>query len=214
MAEAEAGPSRGAFIVLEGLDRSGKSTQVQKLVEYLKSRGVEAEAWRFPDRTTAMGKMIASYLDSKSELDDCAVHLLFSANRWEKRSLMEAKLREGTTLIVDRYSYSGVAFTAAKGLPFDWCKAPEVGLPAPDAVLYLQIPPEAALERGGYGEERYEKLDFQRVVASKYEQLRDATWQDIDARKGPDEVQAVLRPIVDRMVQTCKQGRPLSRLWP
>jgi dTMP kinase len=35
---------------------------------------------------------------------------------------MEAKLREGVSLIVDRYSYSGVAFTAAKGLPFEWCK--------------------------------------------------------------------------------------------
>ena len=41
---------------------------------------------------------------------------------------MEAKLREGTTLIVDRYSYSGVAFTAAKGLPFDWCKVSRLAL--------------------------------------------------------------------------------------
>ena len=48
-------------------------------------QGVPAELWRFPDRTTAIGKMIDAYLTSQAEIDDAAVHLLFSANRWEKR---------------------------------------------------------------------------------------------------------------------------------
>lgn len=82
---ASASGSRGAFIVLEGADRAGKSTQCQLLVDHLKARGVAAELWRFPDRTTAVGKMINSYLTSQSEIDDAAVHLLFSANRWEKK---------------------------------------------------------------------------------------------------------------------------------
>jgi dTMP kinase len=76
---------RGAFIVLEGADRAGKTTQCTMLVEYLKGQGVTAEMWRFPDRTTAIGKMIDSYLTSQSDIDDAAVHLLFSANRWEKK---------------------------------------------------------------------------------------------------------------------------------
>lgn len=43
--------------------------------------------------------------------------------KWKDgRSLMESKLREGITLVIDRYSYSGVAFSAAKGLDLDWCK--------------------------------------------------------------------------------------------
>lgn len=46
---------------------------------------VEAELWRFPDRTTAIGQMIDAYLTCKAEADDAAMHLLFSANRWEKR---------------------------------------------------------------------------------------------------------------------------------
>ena len=74
------------------------------------------------------------------------------------------KLRAGTTLVVDRYAYSGVAFTAAKGAPgLDraWCMAPDVGLPAPDAVFFLNLTVEQAAARGGYGEERYEKADFQ-----------------------------------------------------
>lgn len=69
--------------------------------------------------------------------------------------------------MVDRYAYSGVAFTAAKGLPglgADWCRAPDAGLPAPDAVVFLSLSAEAAAARGGYGEERYERAAFQQEV--------------------------------------------------
>eukprot|EP00899_Mesostigma_viride_P019292 jgi/Mesvir1/27364/Mv07174-RA.1 len=121
--------------------------------------------------------MIDSYLSSKSELDDRAIHLLFSANRWEKRAALVKTLEEGTTLVVDRYAYSGVAFSAAKGLDLEWCKAPDKGLPAPDAVLFLQIPVEVAASRGGYGEERYEKVEFQKLVTSQFARLRSSTWK-------------------------------------
>uniref|UniRef100_A0A2P2JHW8 dTMP kinase n=1 Tax=Rhizophora mucronata TaxID=61149 RepID=A0A2P2JHW8_RHIMU len=141
---AEKNESRGALIVLEGLDRSGKSSQSSRLLYYLKDLGYPTELWRFPDRNTRVGQMISAYLSNKSELDDHTIHLLFSANRWEKRSTMENQLKRGTTLIVDRYSYSGVAFSSAKGLDIEWCKAPEVGLLAPDLVVYLDTPPEVS----------------------------------------------------------------------
>lgn len=76
---------RGALVVLEGLDRSGKSSQCSRLVSYLEGQGISAELWRFPDRTTDVGKMISAYLTNTSQLDDRTIHLLFSANRWEKR---------------------------------------------------------------------------------------------------------------------------------
>lgn len=79
--------SRGALIVLEGLDRSGKSSQSSRMISYLEGLGVSAELWRFPDRSTCVGQMISSYLANQSELDDHTIHLLFSANRWEKRCL-------------------------------------------------------------------------------------------------------------------------------
>lgn len=101
-AESSTAAHRGAFIVLEGLDRSGKSTQVARLVEKLEQNGKRAHLQKFPgesvvtnevppltlrtvylDRTTSIGKMIDSYLQSQSDLDDRAIHLLFSANRWE-----------------------------------------------------------------------------------------------------------------------------------
>lgn len=82
--------SRGALIVLEGLDRSGKTSQSSRLLTYLEGRGHSVELWRFPDRSTSVGQMISSYLSNKSQLDDHTIHLLFSANRWEKRFVMSS----------------------------------------------------------------------------------------------------------------------------
>jgi len=207
---------RGAFIVFEGADRAGKTTQCQMLVEHLQAQGVDAELWRFPDRTTAVGKMINSYLTSQSDIDDAAVHLLFSANRWEKREALLAKLRAGTTLIVDRYAYSGVAFTAAKGTPgldVAWCKAPDAGLPAPDAVFFLHLSAEAAAARGGFGEERYERPAFQEAVLKQFEALKGPEWNMVDAGRGIGEIQADLRRGAAEVVRRCASGAPLGTLW-
>ncbi|XP_008798519.2 thymidylate kinase isoform X2 [Phoenix dactylifera] len=207
------GGSRGALIVLEGLDRSGKTSQCSRLVSHLEGKGISVEAWRFPDRKTDIGTMISSYLANISQLDDQAVHLLFSANRWEKRLSMETKLRSGTTIVVDRYSYSGVAFSAAKGLDIEWCKAPETGLIAPDLVIYLDLPPEEAAKRGGYGTERYEQLEFQRNVAQQYQKLRDSTWKVVDAQLPVEDLEMQLRKFALECIATC-QKKTISPLWP
>ena len=69
---------------------------------------------RFPDRTTNIGIIINSYLSCEKELDDHAIHLLFSANRWEIEKEIVSTLMSGTSVFLDRYAYSGVAFSAAK----------------------------------------------------------------------------------------------------
>ncbi|KMZ66084.1 dTMP kinase [Zostera marina] len=205
--------SRGSLIVLEGLDRSGKSSQCSRLVSYLQEKGIPVEACRFPDRSTSVGQMISTYLANESELDDRTIHLLFSANRWEKRSLMETKLKNGISLIVDRYSYSGVAFSASKGLNIEWCKAPEEGLIAPDLVIYLEIAPEKAAERDGYGCERYEQLEFQRKVAQNYNLLRDSTWKVIDGCLSLETIESQVREQALECVSVCKKGKPLLNMW-
>lgn len=100
-----------------------------------------------------VGELINQYLQSKSDLDDRAIHLLFSANRWEAApKLKQYLLEEGKTVICDRYAYSGVAFSSAKSSLEDnlsWCQACDVGLPAPDAVIFLDLSQEEAEQRGG-----------------------------------------------------------------
>lgn len=166
--------------------------------------------------------MIDAYLKQSAELDDHAIHLLFSVNRWEKacvdiadtvhcRSLKQSvlsnairqDLQAGMTVVCDRYAFSGIAFTAAKvlhiraylymilrtmlrqGLNYDWCKAPDIGLPAPDATFFLSVSPEVAAQRGGYGEERYESNDIQSKVRTIFQQIATevgpARWRKINA---------------------------------
>lgn len=124
-------------------------------VESLLARGKQAQYINFPDRSTESGSLINSYLTNKQEFNGEVIHLLFTINRWEAVQKMEKLLAQGVTLIVDRYAYSGVAFSAAKGLDFEWCKAPEKGLLKPDLVLFLKLSASAIQKRGGFGDERY-----------------------------------------------------------
>ncbi|KAI8988305.1 thymidylate kinase-domain-containing protein [Mycotypha africana] len=169
---------RGLFIVVEGCDRSGKSTQCANLVSNLTKSGIDAELIKFPDRTTQTGKMIDNYLQQKSELDDHAIHLLFSANRWEAMQAIHDKIvHQRKTLVVDRYAFSGVAFSSAKGLDSNWCRHSDVGLLSPDIVLFLDLPIDEAEKRGGFGEERYEKKELQIRVREEFMKLEDKNWK-------------------------------------
>ncbi len=172
------------LIIFEGPDRCGKTTQAKRLVESLHSKGIPSELWRFPDRSTPIGTLIDTYLQSKIEMDDRTIHLLFSANRWEKQKEMESKLADGITLVVDRYVYSGAAFTSAKGIDLDWCKAPDEGLPVPDKVIYLEMDGY----RDGFGDERYETVEFQHRVKKKFDTMREEWWTIVDASGTVDEV--------------------------
>ena len=162
--------SRGALIVFEGLDRSGKSTQCRKLAEALnESYKMKAELWKYPNRETNIGKLINEYLLNKKELNDNVVHLLFSANRWESVDEMKKKLSSGCNLVIDRYAYSGTAYTAAKeGMDFEWCKKCDEGLPKPDIVFFLDTSSDILKARSEYGAERYEKTEFQNIVYKNF----------------------------------------------
>lgn len=74
---------KGKFIVLEGLDRSGKSSMVSFLNEKLTNNESEAVSIGFPNRKSPTGIMINDFLTSKTDIGREAIHLLFSANRWE-----------------------------------------------------------------------------------------------------------------------------------
>lgn len=75
---------RGLLIALEGGDRCGKSTQCTLVLEYLtKVMNQPTFFIKFPERTSAIGRVINEYLQCGNELSNQAIHLLFSANRWE-----------------------------------------------------------------------------------------------------------------------------------
>ncbi|KAL5606625.1 hypothetical protein BROUX41_003023 [Berkeleyomyces rouxiae] len=166
--------SRGSLIVLEGLDRSGKSTQVKLLAQRFVEAGRKAKVMQFPDRSTPIGKMIDAYLKSNANMDDHVIHLLFSANRWEAARTMTSLLESGTSVLCDRYYYSGVVYSAAKqnpALTLGWARQPDIGLPRPDMVLFLDLDEENTKERGGWGNELYEKAEMQKRVRELFHLL-------------------------------------------
>ncbi|WWC58545.1 thymidylate kinase [Kwoniella dejecticola CBS 10117] len=211
---------RGAFIVFEGLDRCGKSTQVARLVERLKREGRKARLQKFPDRTTAIGRMIDAYLQSKAEMDDHAIHLLFSANRWECANAIKRDLQDGITVIADRYAFSGIAFSAAKGLSFDFCLNPDESLPLPDLTLYMTLPQQEASSRSQFGEERYETESMQSATRQQFglvaQEVKnrhgEQRWVEVDARGTIDEVEDRIRKIVGDLTSDGVEGE-VGKLW-
>lgn len=117
-------------------------------------------------------------------------------------------LCNGYTIICDRYFASGVAFSAAKGMDIEWCLAPDRGLPAPDIIYFLDVNEDVQMERGGFGNERYEVAAFQRNVRRKFFELKgylsDLNWHMIDANKSEDEVFAKLKASVDQVIKECE----------
>uniref|UniRef100_A0A914XHV0 Thymidylate kinase n=1 Tax=Plectus sambesii TaxID=2011161 RepID=A0A914XHV0_9BILA len=206
-------PGRGALIVFEGCDRSGKTTQTQKLFDCLVAMGRKVELWRFPERTTGVGKMIDEYLKSGNNLPDEAIHLLFSANRWETAPLLKSKLAAGVTIITDRYAFSGVAFSAAKGLDLNWCKSPDVGLPLPDCVVFCDLHPEKAAKRGGFGEERYENIDMQLKVYHQFQKLRQSDWKVVDASQSVDDMHEEIKTLALEAMDHCTSKPQQRSLW-
>jgi dTMP kinase len=191
----------GRFIVFEGCDGSGKSTQVRRLCE--SGLFAPCHAMAFPDRTTTIGQMISQYLRNALELNDQAIHLLYTANRWELAKQITSLLAGGTTVVCDRYWFSGTAYSAAKGLDVGWCRAPEAGLPEPDLVLFIDVEPEVLQTRKGFGAERYERLEFQRKVRAVFKRLAaedPQKWVEIDGSQSLDEVtQAVMAVAAARL---------------
>nr|CAG8631070.1 9613_t:CDS:2 [Entrophospora candida] len=165
--------NRGALIVLEGCDGSGKSTQAKRLYDHLKNDGVNV-----------------------------------------KLMPMKNYLLDGTTLIVDRYVFSGVVYSTAKGLDFNWCKSSDIGLLTPDMVIFMNMPSEELLKRKGFGDERYEKLEFQQKVKDNFLKLEDPRfWKILDANKSISEIHnQIMKLSLDTIEQSKKL--PLKQdLW-
>jgi dTMP kinase len=165
---------RGKFIVFEGIDRSGKTTQTLRLRDYVERKlKLPVKVFKFPHRQTTIGKAIDAHLSGVRNdyaLEPHAVHLLFSANRWESNQEILDALNAGTTVIADRYAYSGMIYSTAKDLDRAWCMAADRGLPKPDAIVYLKVDIETTQGRAQFGREIYEQLEFQRKVSHRFEE--------------------------------------------
>src|ERR1700689_1172734 len=150
-------PARGKFIVLEGIDGSGKRTQLEMLVRAFASRGVACSQISFPRYDGFFGKMAGQYLNgdfgSLEAVDPHFSALLYAGDRFEAKPRIESDLASGQTVVADRYIGSNLAHQSARIPPekraefLQWLKQLEYqvyALPAEDLVIYLRVPPAEA----------------------------------------------------------------------
>ena len=184
------------LIVLEGLDGAGKSTQVRLFREYLESVCPRLEYIHFPRYDAPVyggliGKFLRGGFGSIERVHPQLVALLFAEDRRDAAPQILQALREGGTVLLDRYVYSNIAYQCAKLASDDeaeylreWINNTEYGhfgLPRPDLNLFLDVPlgfveQSLAAQRGGadrgylHGRQDIHEADiaFQRRVRDMY----------------------------------------------
>uniref|UniRef100_A0A183D4B5 Thymidylate_kin domain-containing protein n=1 Tax=Gongylonema pulchrum TaxID=637853 RepID=A0A183D4B5_9BILA len=158
-----------------------------------------------------LGRFIDRYLKKEVEMDPREAHLVFAANRQGLMSTMKEKLRSGTHLIVDRYAYSGIAYTLAKGddsITMNWAKLADFGELKPDCVVFLDLPQEKAQRRSGFGDERFETDDFQEKVYGVMKTLAaddKELWKVVDASPSVDEVAECIWKLIEPLLESASR---------
>jgi dTMP kinase len=200
---------RGRFIVVEGVDGSGKSTMAARVADLLARRGRKVVRTREPGGTPLSEKIRALLLDRKnSEMVPFTELFLYMASRAQLvDQVIRPALRDGIDVVCDRYYYSTAAYQGAAG---------NVGIRTvldvaervakferPDLVVLLDLDPEVARKREGIRSDRVESkgLAYQRKVRAGFLRIarRDPRHvKVIDASPPPDEVFEQLKRAVAR----------------
>jgi dTMP kinase len=143
------------LFVIEGVDGAGKSTQIKLLKTFFSNKGYDCEYLHFPrTETPYFGELIARFLrgefGSLNEVDPYLVAMLYAGDRKDASGMITNWLTEGKIVLLDRYTYSNVAYQCAKlhdvsdqdklmqwifSLEFD-----HFAIPKPDLNLFLDVP--------------------------------------------------------------------------
>jgi len=149
--------TRGKLIAIEGIDGSGKQTQVRLLAQALEARGHRVLSTGFPQYQSWFGKMAGQFLNgdfgSIDTVDPHFAALLYAGDRFENKGPIVAALERGDVVLADRYIASNLAHQTARSAPEKraqfrvWIEQLEYGiygLPKEDLVLYLRVTPHHA----------------------------------------------------------------------
>lgn len=196
--------NRPKFIVLEGLDGAGTTTQAHRLHHYCTSR--ETNSFLTYEPTGGpIGTMIRDVLSGRITdgtqvytLSQRAMTLLFSADRLAHSDEIRAKLQDGQWVICDRYVYSTLSYqTLDPDIAPEWVAQLNEQCARPDITVFLDVPVDECLRRiseRNEGATVFERRDLLETIAGNYERLRDFYRRHygelvvLDGTRTPDEV--------------------------
>ncbi|MFL6493959.1 MAG: dTMP kinase [Nitrososphaera sp.] len=189
--------TRGKIIVIEGTDKAGKGSQSRMLAETLKTLGKICVILDFPDYATPIGIEIKAFLESKRDYPTEVQHLLFSANRWEKKKEIESMLENGTIIVMNRYWQSNLVYGVANGMDLNWLLLLDKGLPKEDIVIVILVNPSVSAKRAEI-QDAFES-DVQLATKAYRNYLKFAKqyrWKVIDGSKSKDQVHQEIMKII------------------
>jgi dTMP kinase len=197
----------GKFIVFEGLDGAGKSTQAAKAVDYLKLAKKPARLTYEPTQLM-VGSLVRSCLLGEWACSPECLQLLFAADRDEhlKKEVLPG-LKNGSVIVGDRYFMSSLAYGAID-CDFDWLVQANREFLAPDLVIYLDVPSSVCVDRiaaNGKSIELFEKSEALEKVAQKYKKVIDMFKDDIniaiiDGNRGREEVFSDVKKTIEKIL--------------
>jgi dTMP kinase len=197
---------KGIFIVIEGLDGSGKTTQAALLAEkFKKNHSVLLTAEPSHGKT---GTFIReSCLYENTRLPTEAEALLFAADRVEHMySEVKPALDEGKLVICDRYIYSSLAYQGNSGLSLDWIKTINARALQPDICIFIDVPPEKVIERLQRKKSVMETLETQQKVREVYMKYVDkGELVRVDGDKEKEQVAEALYRTVSGLIEAAQK---------
>jgi dTMP kinase len=208
----------GTFITFEGIDGSGKSTQLRLLTNYLRSSGCDLLVTREPGGTPLGLRLRAALLDAQEQVDPLTELLVFAADRAQHvRRLLRPSLEAGRVVISDRYADATVAYQGAgRGFPPELItKIVELATAGlkPDLTLLFDLPVAVCLDRTRRrteGKNRGDRLDaenaeFHSRVRDEYLRIAAAEPERvkiIDSNGPVDETHLQVREIVTSFLKS------------
>ena len=193
------------YIVLEGIDGSGKSTQSELLGNYLLKNGFKVKTIQEPTNNE-IGKLIREILtqkDSTEPIMQKTLGLLFAADRMHLSQEIEKLENESTIVISDRSFYSSLVYQE----PDTWIKELNKYVKIPDIVLLLDIDVEKSVMRTD-GIDEFENIEFLTEVREKYLKLAENNdnFRIINANNGINLITKDIQKEVAPLLGICKSG--------
>ena len=191
---------KGMLVAFEGIDGTGKSTQLQALANFLKGQGFSVITTYEPTDSKYGRQIRALYQDRSSCTLEEELNLFLEDRRLHVHELIEPELAAGKIILTDRYYYSTAAYQGAAGMDTDEIFSRNSFAPVPDLVLLLTMDPEISVARicEGRGEELndFEQLDQLRKIADHFAAFTDPCIARIDAAQALEQVQEEIRKTV------------------
>ena len=194
----------GLFVCIEGLDKSGKTSQSILLVNSLCRRGFDAVYTTEPSNGE-IGKFIRRHVLSRTERVPVVVEaLLFAADRTDHTEKeIKPMLAEGKVVVSDRYIYSSLAYQGAAGLDVEWIRQINRLALRPDLAVYIDVPVEVVMERCRRDRSVMEWPEVQRRVQEVY--LRLVHEGEMIPVEGTRPVEQVSRDILTLVLERISQ---------